>query len=137
MTKKEVIDAMVRLIQKIAYNKGVQVVDKGCGHAFDYSFWKGILTDDSGIPSIMASDNDLSIELRSVWGYPELLVRRNAEKCEDLLTIRYSDFEIVGEEYVHTGDYKVREIRINGYNNYKSCINEICKMIEEIEKDVL
>ena len=134
MKKKDVINAMIKVIEEISNEKNIQIINKGYGHAFDGSFWEDIFEDDSEIPEVVAGDKAFSISLRSLWGSPELCIRRLVEKGEELLVIRYSDSEKVNDEYINSGNFKVREVRVDCYNNYKSCIDEAYKIIEKIEK---
>lgn len=134
MKKEDIIRGAVRLIEKIAGEKGLEVVDMGTGHAFDGSFWEGVLEDDSRIPEVKAAGDGYSIGLRSFWGRPEVDVRRAAEDGEELLVLNYSDFVKNAEgEYEHTGEFRPHEVRVDARWDYKKCVEDVYEMIAFIE----
>ena len=132
MTKNEVINGSIALIQRIAAEKGIEVIDSGTGHGFENSFWN--FTDNSGIPSVKAETEGFSIELRPFWTSPEIDIRRDSPYGEELLIFNFSDtMRINGKgKYEHTGNYMVREVRVDCYNNYRELIQEVYAMIDEI-----
>lgn len=134
MTKEQVIKGCIKLIEKIAEEKGFEVIDQGTGHGFDNSFWN--LTDTSGIPTISAKDDNYSILLRPFWSSPEIDIRKQTELGEDLLVFNFSDFIKNKEtnEYEHTGDYSVRAIEVNVRCDHKKAIEEVYQMIDEVER---
>ena len=135
MTKKQVIKGAILLIEKIAKDKGLIVVNNGTGHAFDHTLWKEIMKDDSGVPNVKAKGEGYSIELRSFWGSPEIDVRRIGKFGEELLIFNYSDSEkMEGDtEYKHTGCFLVQQVRVEAKWDYKACIKEVYDMIELLE----
>ena len=136
MRKEDVIKGAVALIKQIATEKALEVVDKGVGHAWDGSFWDGILTDDSNIPNVKAKNGEYSIELRSFWGDPEIDIHRASPYGEELLVLTYSDSvkTEADEKYRHTGDYMVRQVRVESRSDYKKCVQEVYDMIEKVEE---
>lgn len=136
MKKETVLHGMINLIRKKARELKLTVEDRGTGHAFDNSFWKGLIEDDSGIPNIKAKSDQYSIELRSFWGSPEIDIRQKTDLGEELLIFHYSDYEIRNGEYQHTGDYHVGEVRVDSHSDYRSLINEVYKMIDYVEGEV-
>lgn len=133
MKFENVIAGCIALVQREALKRGIEVEDLGTGHQFDNSFWKG-LKDDSGIPTVKAKTDGYSIELRPFWSSPEIDIRRVVDGQEELLIFNFSDYEKQGEEYVHTKEFGVYEIRTDCHSNrYKKNINEIYKMIEFVE----
>ena len=135
MEKQQVIKGAILLIKRIAEEKGLEVEDSGTGHGFEGSFWEGILKDESGIPSVNAANDSYSIGLRSFWGSPEIDIHRVTEEGEELLVLNYSDMvkKKGTNDFTHTGDFRVREVRVEAFWDYKKCINEVYDMIEEIE----
>lgn len=134
MKKEEVIRGAVKLIEKVAGEKGLEVVDFGTGHAFDGSFWKGVLDDDSGIPEVKAVGMGFLIKLRSFWGRPEVDVRRTAEDGEELLVLIYSDSVKNAEgKYEHTGNFRPHEVRVDARWDYEKCVEDVYGMIAFIE----
>jgi hypothetical protein len=136
MTKEQVIRGAITLIERIAKEKGLEVVNSGTGHGFDGSFW--VFTDNSNIPSVKAKSEDFSIELRPFWSSPEIDVIRKKSDGEELLVLNYSDSVKNSDpdgRYEHTGDYRVHEVRVDARWDYKGCIEEVFKMIEEIEQN--
>lgn len=100
MRKQDICRAMATIIKEKAEELGLVVLYNGTDHAFDNSFWENILTDDSDIPEIIASNNSYKIEMRSFWSSPELDIRKSYEGGrEDLLVLTYSD-----------SDYRPKEI---------------------------
>ena len=136
MKKEQVIKGAVKLIEEIAKKKGLTVVDKGTGHAFDGGLWEGLLTDDSNIPNVKAKNGEYSIELRSFWGDPEIDIHRASPYGEELLVLTYSDSvkTEADEKYRHTGDYMVRQVRVESRSDYKKCVQEVYDMIEKVEE---
>ena len=135
MTLEQVINGAIRLINRIASEKGIKVVDLGTGHAFDHSFWD--FEDKSGIPSVKAKSDDYCIELRPFWSSPEVDVRRkDKDGNEELLIFNYSDYMTNREtdKLEHTGEYKVHEVRVDSHSDYKKCIEEVYAMIDEVEE---
>lgn len=134
MEKKEVIRGALRLIGKIAGEKGLEVVDMGEGHAFDGSFWEGVFEDNSGIPEVKAAGDGFSIGLRSFWGNPEVDVRRAVEDGEELLVLNYSDSVKNAEgKYEHTGEFRPHEVRVVARWDYRKCVEDVYEMIAFIE----
>ena len=135
MKKEQVIKGAVKLIEQIANDKGLTVVNKGTGHAFDGGVWEGLLKDDSNIPNVIAKGEGYSIELRSFWGNPEIDVHRAGDYGEELLIFNYSDSEKLKSdtEYRHTGNLMVQQVRVEAKCDYRSCVNEVYAMIERLE----
>lgn len=134
MTKEQVIRGCLNMILRIAREKGLEVEDNGTGHGFDGGFWEGIFVDDSNIPEVTARGEGYSIGLRSFWGSPEVDIRRQKESGEELLIFRWTDYEKnEAGEYEHTGNFHVGEIRTDCRWDYKANIEEIYKLIEEVE----
>jgi len=124
------------MILRIAGEKGLEVEDKGTGHGFEGSFWEELLTDISGIPEVTARGEGYSIGLRSFWGNPEVDIHRMKNSGEELLIFRWSDREKnEAGEYEHTGNFRVGEIRTDCRWDYKSNIEEIYKLIAEVENE--
>ena len=76
------------------------------------------------------------IGLRPFWLDPEICIRRDTEQGEELLVFFFSD-RVKNREtghYDRTGDFKLNEIRVDVYSDYKACIEEVYKMIEFVEK---
>ena len=134
MKKKDIIARSIELIKKIADKKRLTIKNNGTGHAFDNSFWKDMFVDDSNIPNIIAEKDGYSIELRSYWGNPEIDVRRHRPYGEELLVLNFSDSVEKENKYIHTGEFRVNEVRVDGTHNYKRAINDVYKMIDEICK---
>lgn len=137
MTKEQVIKGAVKLIEQETQKHGLEVSNLGMGHGFDNSFWKDALTDTSGIPTITAYNNGYSIKLRPFWSSPEIDIRRQTPVGEELLIFNYSDM-VKGpkdDDYVHTGDYVVHEVRVDGARgNYVSLINDVYDYIHRLEQ---
>lgn len=134
MKKEEVIYAIKKIIEQKSKKLNLEVENKGIGHAFDHTVWKGIAIDDSGIPNIVAKRHGYKIELRSFWGNPELSIRTEIGDNHELFVLVYSDEYLKEDGLIHSGDYKVEEVRYNG-NNYKEGIKLIYDLIDEIEKE--
>lgn len=134
MTKEQVIKGCTKLIEKIAKEKNLEIENLGTGHAFDNSFWN--FKDTSEIPTINAFKEGYKIGLRPFWSNPEVCVRRDTEIGQELLIFTFSDSikNKEASEYDHTGDFKVHEVRVDSYSDYKSCVNEVYEMIEFVEK---
>lgn len=136
MKKTEIIRGAVKLIEKIAEEKGLEVLDLGTGHAFDGSFWDGVLEDDSGIPEVKATAEGYSICLRSFWGSPEVDVRRTVEDGEELLVLNYSDSVKNAEgKYEHTGNFRPHEVRVDARWDYRKCVEDVYEMISFINEN--
>lgn len=138
MKKEHIVKAMIEIIKNKTESLNLNVEDKGTGHAFENTFWDGLIEDKSDIPEIKAYNDNYSIGLRSFWGSPELCIRRHSEANngkEEMLILCYSDFEyddIEHTSYTHTDNFYVDEIRCNTHGNYKACIDEIYDIIEQI-----
>lgn len=132
MRKEFIVKAMIEIIEEVTKEKNLKIKDKGPGHAFDNTFWKDFVKDTSNIPNIIATNDDFKIEIRSFWGCPELSVRRDRTKNEELLVLAYSDYD----KGKHTGDFQVNEIRCYSRNNYKECMKTIYEWIEKIENEI-
>ena len=137
MTKDQVIKGAVALIQHFTELKGLDVWNKGTGHAFDNTVWKGIAEDNSNIPNVSAKGADFEIELRSFWGSPEIDVHRATPFGEQLLIFRLGDGvkTAADEKYRHTGNYFVSEVRVDTpcFGDYRRCIEEVYSMINFVE----
>ena len=144
MTKEQVIRGCIKLIEKIAEEKELEIEDIGTGHGFDGSFWEDVIKDTSEIPTINAKSADYEIGvqggykigLRPFWSDPEICIRRDTEQGEELLIFTFSD-SVKNREtghYDHTRDFKLHEIRVDVRSDYKACINEVYEMIEFVEK---
>lgn len=82
MKKEHIVQALAEYIEDMSSIHNLAVTNRGTGTAFDYSFWKGLLKDNSGIPDIIAKNDDMFIELRSFWDSPELDIRKKRKgKC--------------------------------------------------------
>ena len=136
MTKQKVIFGALKLIEKLADEHGLEVTDHGTGHAFERTFWNGVLKDDSGIPNVVATNDKFSIELRSFWGAPEVDVRRNVEGGEELLIFNFNDSMKIDDKYEHTGDFEVQQVRVEARHDYKACIEEVYRMIDFVVEAV-
>ena len=136
MKKEEIIRGALKLIEKTAGEKGLEVIDIGTGHAFDGSFWAGVFEDNSGIPEVKAVGDGYSIELRSFWGRPEVDVSRTVEDGEELIVLNYSD-SVKNEEgkYEHTGNFRPHEVRVDARWDYRKCVDEVYEMIAFIEEN--
>ena len=135
MTKEQIIKGAIALIKRIAEEKGLSVEDKGTGHAFEGGFWEKRFRDESQIPTIVASDNAFSIELRPFWSSPEIDVRRNADDGEELLIFNFSDSVKIDGKYQHTEDWHVHEVRVDARWDYKACIEEVYEMIDFVIRE--
>ena len=137
MTKEQVIKGAVKLIEQEAHKYDLEVSNLGVGHGFGNSFWENVLSDTSEIPTITAYREGYSIKIRPFWSSPEIDIRRQTPVGEELLIFNYSDM-VKGpddKEYVHTGDYVVHEVRVDGARgNYMSLINEVYEYIHRLEK---
>ena len=144
MTKEQVIKGCIKLIEKIAEEKGLEVEDLGVGHGFEGTIWEEVAKDISKIPTINAKSADYEIGvqggykigLRPFWSDPEICIRRDTELGEELLIFSFSD-DVKNREtgyYDHTGDFKLHEIRVDVLSDYKACIEEVYEMIEFVEK---
>lgn len=136
MKKELIIFGIIKLIERVAKENNLEVNNKGIGHGFDNTLWKGIAKDDSNIPEIIASKEGYSIGLRSFWGSPEVCIRRTNQNGEDLLIFRYTDNKKTKNgNYKHTGYYHIGEVRVDcSYrSDYKNLINEVYDMIGEVE----
>ena len=137
MTKEVIVDNMFQYIRLVAeYYGDMEIVNKGTGNAFEHTFWKDILTDDSNIPNVVAEREDYSIELRSFWGMPELDIRQKTDKGEVLICITYSDSVKEDGEYVHTNVFNLNQVRIDGlrgndYNTWSEYVKGIVDFINE------
>lgn len=137
MTKEQVIKGAIKLIEKKCNEYGMEAENRGTGKAFEGGFWEHILTDDSNIPNVVANGKyekgmKYEIELRSFWGSPEVDVRRETDRGEELLIFNFSDsVKDANGNYIHTGDFRVCEVRVDARgNNYKDCIEEVYEMID-------
>lgn len=134
MKKNDVIAGSIRLIKRVADKKKLTITNRGTGHAFDGSAWENLIADTSNIPNIIAKKDGYSIELRSFWGNPEIDIRRRRPYGEELLVLNFSDSVIDGNKIIHTGEFRVNEVRVDGTHNYKRAINDVYKIIDEICK---
>jgi len=134
MTKSEVIKGMVALIDMVAKRENLTIDNKGVGHGFDNSFWD--FKDTSEIPTIDAvnADGTYKIGMRPFWSSPEICVRRKTNRGEELLIFHFSDFErtSIDGEYVHTGEYRIGEVRVDSKSDYKNLISETYDMIDYV-----
>lgn len=139
MTKEQVIRGAIKLIEKKCNEYGMEAENRGTGKAFEGGFWEHILTDDSNIPNVVAKgkyDEDMKyeIELRSFWGSPEVDVRRETDRGEELLIFNFSDsVKDANGNYIHTGDFRVLEVRVDARKNYRDCIEEVYEMIDFVK----
>ena len=131
MKKGDIIAGAIRYINRIADKKRLKVVNNGTGHAFEGTVWT-MFEDDSNIPNIIAKKDGYSIELRSFWGNPEIDIHRRKPYGEELLVLNFSDSVKNGDKYIHTGEFRVNEVRVDGTHNYKRAINDVYKIIDEI-----
>lgn len=134
MTKAEVIKGMTELIKWMSETNNLTIEDKGIGHGFDGSFWDGYLKDTSKIPTIDASNKDgtLKIGMRPFWSSPEICVRQQTNKGEELLIFSFSDMEKINGEYVHTENFEVHEVRVDSHSDYKKLIDIVYNMIDYV-----
>lgn len=115
MKKEHIVQALAEYIEDMSSIHNLAVTNRGTGTAFDYSFWKGLLKDNSGIPDIIAKNDDMFIELRSFWDSPELDIRKRTERgMQTLQVLNFSD-----------GAYKDKEMSDMMYSN------DIYKLIEK------
>lgn len=129
MTKETIIKGCLSVIKRISEEKGLQVTDNGTGHAFDGSFWGGLITDNSNIHNVVAEGEGYCIELRSFWGNPELDISRAVRDGEEMIIITFGD----SANGKHTGDYTLHQIRIDGvHDDYKKALQEAVALVEEI-----
>ena len=140
MTKKQVINGAIKLIEKKCNEYGMEAENRGTGKAFEGGFWEHILTDDSNIPNVVAKgkyeeDMKYEIELRSFWGSPEVDVRRETDRGEELLIFNFSDsVKDANGNYIHTGEFLPCEVRVDARGNYyRACIEEVYEMIDFVE----
>lgn len=131
MTKQKIINAAISLIRMEAVKRKLEVIDRGTGHAFENTIWN--FKDDSGIPNVIGKGEGYSIELRSFWGSPEIDIRRETQEGEELLIFNFSDSVKKDGSYIHTGDFKPHEIRVDARWDYKQCISEVYAMIDYIK----
>lgn len=123
MNKSQIINKMISVIKDYAEKYNLEISDPVYGEAFKNSVWEGLLKDDSDIPTIVASNEDMVVELRSFWGSPELSVRPDS----GLLVLLY-------RENSQTNQYEVSEFRVDGFN-YLSRIEELGSIIKFIESE--
>lgn len=135
MTREQVLYGCVKFMEYMSDVYKLTVDNRGTGHAYDNSFWKDVLVDDSNIPNIVAKNDEMSVELRSFWGRPEIDLRIQREFGEELLVFNYTDKIKVNNEYISTGNYVVGEVRVDSNDGeYKTSINTIYHYIELIEE---
>lgn len=123
MNKSQIINKMISVIKDYAEKYNLEISNPVYGEAFKNSIWEGLIKDDSDIPHIIASNEDMSIELRSFLGSPELSVRPDS----GLLVLLY-------RENSQTNQYEVSEFRVDGFN-YLSRIEELGSIIKFIESE--
>lgn len=127
MKKEHIIRAALELIREQAETLGLQVEDKGEGHAFDGGFWEGILQDTSHIPNVIARSEDggYRIELRSFWGNPEIDIHRRVGLEQEYLCMNWSDSEpkIIEQEDKLTPSI-INDLTAGGVLTVKSVENE-------------
>ena len=123
MNKSQIVNKMISVIEDYAEKYNLEISDPVYGEAFKNSIWEGLIKDDSDIHHIIASNEDMSIELRSFWGSPELSVRSDS----GLLVLLY-------RENSQTNQYEVSEFRVDGFN-YLSRIEELGSIIKFIESE--
>lgn len=134
-TKEEIIKGAIAVIERIAKEKNLEINNRGTGHAYEGTVWKGILEDESGIPNVIAKSDEFRIELRSLWDSPEIVVRRKVYKGEELLVLTFNDQIADGSgNYVHTGKFRVGEVRVDSCTNYRKCVNEVYRLIKEVKQ---
>lgn len=139
MDKKTLLTKIIKYIALMSIRLNLDITNNGTGKAFENSFWKDIITDDSNIPNIVAENKDYKIELRSFWGSPELDIHRyyykDGVQHYDLQIITYSDSVAKGDTYIHSNEYYVDQVRVNCHckNQYKEYIDEIYDIIKWIE----
>ena len=112
MNKSQIINKMISVIKKYAekYNLEDPILEVK-------------IEDDSGIPNIIADNENMIVELRSFWGRPELSVSYSS----GLLVLQY-------KENSQTHQYEVCEFRVVGFD-YLSKIEELESVIKFIEED--
>ena len=123
MNKSQIINKMIAVIKDYAEKYKLEVSAPVYGEAFKNSIWEGLIEDDSNIPNIVATNEDMIVELRSFWENPELSVRRDS----GLLVLLY-------KENSQSHKYEVSEFRVDGFD-YLSRIEELESVIRFIEED--
>ena len=123
MNKSQIINKMIAVIKDYAEKYKLEVSAPVYGEAFKNSIWEGLIEDDSNIPNIVATNEDMIVELRSFWENPELSVRRDS----GLLVLLY-------KENSQTHQYEVSEFRVGGFD-YLSKIEELESIIKFIENE--
>lgn len=121
MNKSQIINKMISVIKDYAEKYNLEISDPVYGEAFKNSVWEGLIKDDSGIPNILASNEDMVVELRSFWGRLELSISSNS----GLLVLQY-------KENSQTNQYEVCEFRVDGFD-YLNKIKELESIIKFIE----
>ena len=127
MNKSQIVNKMISVIEDYAEKYKLEVSDPVYGEAFKNSIWEGLIKDDSDIPHIIASNEDMSIELRSFWGSPELDIRVDNNYESRLMCVNY-------HENKKTHEYEVDLFRVNG-DDYKRSIDELEGIIKFIESE--
>lgn len=121
MNKSQIINKMISVIKDYAEKYNLEISDPVYGEAFKNSVWEGLIKDDSGIPNILASNEDMVVELRSFWGRLELSISSNS----GLLVLQY-------KENSQANQYEVCEFRVDGFD-YLNKIKELESIIKFIE----
>jgi hypothetical protein len=134
MNKDALIIRITKMVYGTAFDKGLDVENKGLGHQYDNTVWKGF-KDNSGIPTIVAKKDDYSIKFDPIWDSMQICIRRKGNNGKDeMLIVQFSDTEIKGDNIIHTGDFQVSEVRVAAHN-YRKCIDEVYEMIDMLMKD--
>ena len=123
MNKSQIINKMISVIKYYAEKYKLEVSEPTYDKAFKNSIWEGLIEDDSGIPNIIADNENMVVELRSFWGRPELSVSYNS----GLLVLQY-------KENSQTHQYEVCEFRVVGFD-YLRKIEELESIIKFIENE--
>lgn len=123
MNKSQIINKMISVIKDYAEKYNLEISDPVYGEAFKNSVWEGLIKDDSDIPNIVASNEDMVVELRSFWGRPELSISSNS----GLLVLQY-------KENSQANQYEVCEFRVDGFD-YLNKIKELESIIKFIESE--
>lgn len=121
MNKSQVINRMLAIIKDYAEKYNLEISDPVYGEALKNNVWEGLIKDDSDIPNIVASNEEMVVELCSFWWCPELSISSDS----GLLVLLY-------RENSQTNQYEVFEFKVDGFD-YSTKIKELENIIKFIE----
>jgi len=132
MLKEEVVRGMLRLAQDITKRKHLEVENLPEGKTVD-QYFNELIANATTVPTVDCVTKGYRISIRPLGDSPELCVSTVGDPGFELMCFSYTDSRWINGDYEHTGDFHIREIRINSYTSYKALVAETYAMIDYVE----